>query len=261
MAINIRQLIAFGIDRIHYGLLDGNNNFAGIAGSLAAGDDSGAGRLLGAAAAPYEAPEMERITIPGDNTIQGVFLVEPEEPSAFVLETGPHDFDFASRAQGTAVEEVGEWDFNQLRPSPRTFAGVMLHLIAEAQSKASGSDGSPGFYNVVLNSCRIAALGPSGAQSGQGRAFRWSVTANPVSKRPYGALLSAISGAAEHEDGFEFYSENRIAWHAFYDEGSEGAETFTLQYTPAGDGPRTRSRRGRTAWSPRSPTWTRPRAS
>ncbi len=229
MAINIAKYTAVGIDTLFWGLLDANGNFTGVDSNLLAGEDSGVAQLRGAQAFPYEPPEPDRIIIPGDNTNIDTYQFESDEPSAFVVEHGVNDLDFAAAAQGIPAEAVGDWDFMSLRPSPRTLANILLALISPAHSKESGSDGAAGFRIAILTNNQIIPLGPGGVNTKGEMKFRSSVTTQLVSKRPYGEMKT------RYEDGFEFYSPYRVALHAYRDNGSGVGENFTVDYTPAGD--------------------------
>jgi hypothetical protein len=230
MAVNINQFISAGLDRVYWGVLASDGYLKSTNGTIANGADAGMG-LLYANNADMTFPDANRVNIIANDTKLGTFTFQSTDSSAFTLELGANDLAFIAQAQGTKVAAYGDWNVGLMRPGTFTVTNLVLLLISQAQSYASGSVGSAGFHDVLLPNVTLTYQGKSGITSQGEQLYRFSAEADTVDKFPWGeALVDATHGDTK-ADAFEWFSENRICAHTHVGDGTD--DKMILTYTPA----------------------------
>lgn len=233
MPANITQLIAAGLDRTEFHILDSNGYAAGSGTVTAGAAGSAAIRALGAQNADLALPDSDIVNIPGDDTSQGTFEFDPEGTPVFNLDVGVQNLTHEGYFQGTNVESQGDISLGVLQPKDRATIDAFLILTSKSKSKASGSDGSTNWTGAIIPKATLRPMGRVAYEGRAGGAFRYRVATSAADKMPWGKTLNEADNGTEAAPIVEWSAPGRISVHRFTQ--TSGLTAFgPLAYTPAG---------------------------
>lgn len=233
MPANITQLIAAGLDRVEFHLLDQNGYAAGNGTVVAGAAGAAALRALGAQSGDLALPDSDIVNIPGDDGSQGTFEFDPEGTPTFNLDVGVQNLVHQGYFQGTNVETQGDISLGVLQPKDRATIDAFLILTSKSKSKASGSDGSSNWTGAIIPKATLRPMGRVAYEGRAGAAFRYRVVTAAADKTPWGKTLTEADNGTEAAPIIEWSAPGRISVHRFTQ--TSGLTVFgPLAYTPAG---------------------------
>jgi len=232
MAVNVTKIISAGADVMFYGVRDGAGYFNGpTATAVANGSGAGMALLEGVKNAPHSVAEPESVAVTGDNSVLGSFQFEPNELSSFILELATRDLTFEALAQSTLVATEGDISLSVIQPKAASYTNIIFLVTGEAQSRASGSIGTPQFETLLIPNATVVPLSRDGFAERAPATYRYRVTCNPVDKLPWGLALSDATNGTTESPAFTMNSENRL--HVYRASGDGTTDDFVLTYSPA----------------------------
>lgn len=200
MAVNVKQVIAAGFERLEYHILDSAGYAAGATGSVTAGSTGApAGRILAVKTMDIQIIEPEDVDVTGDDGYQGGFVFGPAGGPSFTIEVAVNNLTNDAVFQGTEVENLGDISLGVEQPIDPNYPDVALLAVSRAKSKAAGSDGTSLYTGVIVPKCQIVPLGRAGFNERGEAVYRYKVKASTSDADPWGKTYRAsVQGTMCH---------------------------------------------------------------
>jgi hypothetical protein len=227
MADNATQLIAAGLQRIDFHILDSTGIAAGPTGTVSTGaTGAAAGRILGAQTAEIKIGEPETVNIPGDDGNQGSFIFGPADIPSFDIIVSVENLTHEGVFQGTNVFNDGSASFGVLDPGAPVYPDVAILAVSRSKSKVSGSDGVANYAGVVVPKCTIIPLGRDTYQGRTGAGFRYRVLPTRSDAYPWGLTLKDSVQGTPNGVVMPWSAPNPLTFHRWT--GDNTTTTFNL---------------------------------
>lgn len=237
MTANLNQFGSHGLRLAHYALYDSASPsyIAGTDGTLAAGEDSGMGRLLGIsdlAAAVPEAPVVSRI---GDNGSLGGFLTNPTDQPSGSMAFGSFGQLFDVAITQRAIKAEGPHDISLSSHRCYDFRPFLLVVNSPAESDEAGSLSEPGweveeYLYVLAQPMSVAAHAANTPHE-----YTHRLVFKERDRLPWGELITVGNyGLTRAWKTDPYWSPWPVYYHTYVGDGG-AAQTFTLSEIPVAD--------------------------
>ena len=226
---NITKFAAGGLRKVQVGVRGSGGFFAGFAGLTAAdtGEVSGMRVVDGAVTAPSPASNRNLVYPRKDDGYGKPFNFEGQ-PNEFGLVFEQMDKDLKNLLIGTTLYTVNEWDFSAGGVQGQTYQDTIWLLTREGYSTEPGSEGEPGFDNMlILSSTFSVDEGDMAFQAVGDVTYTGSPSA--VSKLPWGVSTVSVFGKAAMQV-VTFFTQYVPTLVCFIGDGTE--DEIALPVTP-----------------------------
>ncbi len=237
MTNNLNQFGAQGMRYAFYALWDSTstNYITGTNGSLTAGEDSGAGRLIGITDLSATTPEAPLVSRNGDNGNLGTFITNPTDGPGGNMAFGsfPQIFDVA--VTGRVIKAEGPHDISLSSNRCYAFSPVFIVINSPAQSDEAGSVGEDGWQ--VEEYLYVYAQPLSVAQKTQStpHSYTHRLVFNERGVLPWGETITNDNyGVTQAWKSDPYWSPLPVYYHTYVGNGNNN-QTFTLDNAPAAD--------------------------
>ncbi len=235
MSNNLNNFGAQGITYAFWALWDSvsANYIAGTDGTLAAGEDSGMGRLLGITDLSAPAPEAVSIPRPGDNANLGSFISNPTDGPSGTDAFASFDQVFDTAATDRVIETEGPHDISYASNKCNIYKPLFLVTNSPAQSDEAATKGEWGwqveeYLYVYAQSLSVSAKTINAAHS-----YTHRLVFNERGVKAWGeAFTEVANGVTQAWKSDPYWSPLPVYYHTYVGDG-QAAQTFTLDQIPA----------------------------
>lgn len=232
MSSPFNKMIAGGIELCLIGFYDEDGIFAGAAGKLADGEDSGMARWEGIQQFEMTIPEPVRQTQTGDGRVQGTMVYAPTDPMSLGIQAGLTDFDLEAVMQDIAVEDIDGLDVLAIHPDIVDWKPAALISHAPAKKKVVGANEQEAQIVHIINHAEIA-VGNGAMNERTVVNFAYSATCAQTYRYPWGHPYTDAASKVLRGAGGKFTTKSNVVMHAFQGDGV--ATGFDVDWTPVGD--------------------------
>jgi len=235
MTNNLNSFGAMGMRYAYYALWDSGspNYIAGTDGSLAAGEDSGMGRLLGITDIAATTPEAPLVTRPGDNGVLGSFITNPTDGPGGSLAFGSFPQVFDTAVTGRVIKAEGPHDISLSSNRCYSFSPVFIVVNSPANSDESGSVGEDGWQVEEYLYVYAQPLSVATKTINAGHSYTHRLVFNERGVLPYGeTITNGNYGLVQAWKSDPYWSPLPVYYHTYVGDGTS-EQTFTLGKAPA----------------------------
>lgn len=223
-----------GVAQCQYAIVNTSGYPMGSTGTIANGASRGMGvpTMIKSAAGQYPAPRAVNVT--GSNGRKRLkFVFTAAELGEFDMQFGAFDMNFYTRATGTKIRTLGDWQVigMQTDAAPATVQMMLLFNI-DAEEAGVSTFGRQAWYNLFIPLCNVYLQGASHQEAAEG-GFTYRVSPVQAGVLPWGEALSTGTDGYTAAAGFGITSKNPLTLDTFISDGA--TPTFTLNYRPAED--------------------------
>lgn len=237
MTNNLNKFGGQGVRYMYWSLWDNTetNYIAGTDGSLASGEDSGMGRLLGLQDFAANTPEAQAISRTGDNGVLSTFMANPADSPSGNQGFGSFDQIFDTSATSRTIKAEGPHDISISTNRCYEFKPLFLVINSQASSDESGSVGEAGwlveeYFYVFAQPLSIATKTQNTAH-----VYTHTLVFNERGVLPYGETITDGNyGVTQGWKTDPYWSPYPIYYHTYVGDGG-AAQTFTLDTPPVAD--------------------------
>lgn len=233
MTNNIEQLAGFGTKYTFFGIRDSAspNYVAGTSGTLAAGEDSGMGRLLNMSDITATTPEAPQITSTGDNGPANTFKSNPTDSPSGSMAFATFDLVFDTKAIGQVIYAEGPHDIALSSTRCYDFKPVVIVVNSPAKSNASATYGEQGYQVEEYWQVETQPMSVASKATGAAHSYTHSLSFDEVARTPYGELAVTNYLVNTAWKTMPYWSKYPVVYHTYVGDG-QSAQTFTLDYLP-----------------------------
>lgn len=235
MTNNLNKFGAQGSRYTFWALWDSGspNYIAGTDGSLAAGEDSGMGRLLGMTSMSAAPPEAASISRQGDNGNLGIMLSNPVDGPAGNFAFGSFDQTFDTSVLTRTIVAEGPHDISLMSNRCFKFAPVFIVVNSPASSDESGSLGENGWQVEEYLYVMAQPLSVSEKALNTAHSYTHRLVFGERDRLPWGEqIASGTWGISSAWKTDPYWSALPVFYHTYVGDGTS-EQTFTLDKIPA----------------------------
>lgn len=220
-----------------------NNNFLGfyddnglLTGGTTAAPSAGVAtgnpfdHILGVREASPTVGEPDEVVIDGDDIRLGSFDFESIASRGFIIDVAAFDLDQEAQLLGTNVETVGETRVGVLDIVDRVERNACIILQGRSKKQDVATKGFKAYSGVIIPLCTVIPLGRVSFGTRAAAAWRYKVTPQPASHRPWGITLAEATAGTTGATYMPITSDYPVHMHVF--EGNGVATSWTVLHRP-----------------------------
>jgi hypothetical protein len=224
-----------GITRMDVGLLNPNGIPMGLAGSLAAGEDSGLYRIDGVRTADLSFGQPDLVNIVGDARFRGVYMFPPAAAPTGNLEGAVYDMDLVAALEQVNKVTRGPLSMVVAGGSEKEYPDVCAIFTGSAKSETAGYLGKKIYWGYIAPVMSLAVLGHSAMTQREAVQANMFMAVSMADKYPWGeAFVLEGAGSEGTLEGIliPWTAPYPLAIHTFVGDGVTA--DVVLDHTPAG---------------------------